>query len=285
MNSNLIIRVVSALSLLPVVLWLLMQGGYYTIGLLMIVAFISFYEYAEITQRHDIPTRALLIILGLVVTFLGMVTDDYLALLLLVNLSSIFMAFYFTFRVGEMSTVWTRLSSFYYGIVYIGFACVCLTRLRTFAGAEALTDGSQVQWVYLALLTTWGNDTTAYFAGRAFGKHKMYEKLSPKKTWEGFFGGAIGTIFFTAFGSWVVFKPWMSNVTWTDILWIGIPCAVISPVGDLFESMFKRSYDVKDSGAILPGHGGILDRVDALFFVGPWVLFYAQYLAPLVGGK
>ena len=127
------------------------------------------------------------------------------------------------------------------------------------------------------LIATWSNDTAAYFAGRAFGKHKLYERISPKKTWEGFIGGALGSTCVT-----VAFvmgcNHWMPSLTYVDALWIGIPAAVLAPLGDLVESLLKRSYNIKDSGGVLPGHGGLLDRVDAVYYVAPWVLFYVHVL-------
>ena len=125
------------------------------------------------------------------------------------------------------------------------------------------------------------NDTCAYFAGRAFGKHKLAPLLSPKKTWEGFAGGFVGTLGFLFAGK-ALFPETFAGLTSTDLVLLGVPSAFLGPVGDLAESLLKRNYDVKDSGNILPGHGGMLDRIDAAFFVCPWVLCYLVALKPLL---
>jgi phosphatidate cytidylyltransferase len=113
-----------------------------------------------------------------------------------------------------------------------------------------------VGWVILAFVVTWGNDTFAYFTGHAFGRHKLLERISPKKTWEGFAGGAVGGVV-GALVTRALLLP--------DELSVGL--AVALGLGG-----------VKDSGKIIPGHGGLLDRIDALLFVAPWVYVCAAYL-------
>jgi len=125
-------------------------------------------------------------------------------------------------------------------------------------------------WLWLVLTITWAGDTGAYFAGRAFGKHKLFERVSPKKTWEGFFGGLVAAI-----GLACAFKAlWLPELSWLDAALLGAVLDVVGVVGDLVESMFKRAFGVKDSGWIMPGHGGILDRIDSLLFTAPvaWVI-------------
>ncbi len=129
-------------------------------------------------------------------------------------------------------------------------------------------------WVILAFVVTWANDTLAFFAGRLLGRHKLFPRISPKKTWEGFVGGAVGSIG-GAFVVRALLLPWLPlGACWA----VGLGGALLAPVGDLVESMLKRSAGVKDSGRILPGHGGLLDRIDALLFVGPWVYAVAMAL-------
>ena len=132
-----------------------------------------------------------------------------------------------------------------------------------------------VGWVILAFVVTWGNDTFAYFAGHAFGKHKLYERISPKKTWEGFAGGAVGSVVGALVTRWLLLADDLGVGT---AVAVGLGGAVLGPLGDLAESMVKRAAGVKDSGKIIPGHGGLLDRIDALLFVAPWVYVCAAYL-------
>jgi phosphatidate cytidylyltransferase len=130
-------------------------------------------------------------------------------------------------------------------------------------------------WVVLTYLVTWGNDTFAYFAGHFFGRHKLFPRVSPKKTWEGFLGGILGSLVGGAL-TWALLLR--GETTLGLVLWVGAGAAVLGPLGDLAESLLKRGAGVKDSSQIIPGHGGLLDRVDALLFVAPWVYLCAGWM-------
>jgi len=122
----------------------------------------------------------------------------------------------------------------------------------------------------------WTNDTGAYLVGRSIGRHKLWERVSPKKTWEGFFGGLILSIGVGYIIS--IFYPELHYILWM-IMAVIVSCA--GTMGDLVESAFKRSIDAKDSGSILPGHGGILDRFDGVFLSTPFVLVMLQMVMTL----
>ena len=119
------------------------------------------------------------------------------------------------------------------------------------------------------LFLTWVLDSGAYFAGRLFGKHPLFPRISPKKTWEGAIGGAVLCVW-----GWPGFYSYIMPLQAYHWLVIGGLISVFSQFGDLVESMFKRSIDIKDSGSILPGHGGILDRFDGMYFSVPIIWFY-----------
>jgi phosphatidate cytidylyltransferase len=109
----------------------------------------------------------------------------------------------------------------------------------------------------------------------------MAGPISPKKTWEGFAGGFVGTPLFL-FGGKALFPSMFAHVVPVDIVFVSVGASFLGPMGDLVESLWKRAYDVKDSSNLIPGHGGVLDRIDAVFFVGPWVLGYFAALKPLL---
>jgi len=155
-----------------------------------------------------------------------------------------------------------RMSRYLLGITWIGGMLVFLPLLRR------LDQG--ILWVFLVLVIPWAGDTGAYFAGRAFGRHPMSPRVSPKKTWEGFAGG----ITLSIVGVFIVRAASPSSLGVLDGLLLGAGLGAVAVVGDLSESLLKRSYDVKDSGWIMPGHGGLLDRVDSLLFVGPLLYLY-----------
>jgi phosphatidate cytidylyltransferase len=154
------------------------------------------------------------------------------------------------------------------GILYIGWLLSHLVALR------GLDDGRN--WVFLALLATFGSDTAAYFAGRALGRHKLAPSISPGKTWEGtiagFLGAVIISLLFTL--SWPLGLP----ISYGTAIILGLLISVFGQLGDLVESLLKRNMGVKDSGRLLPGHGGALDRIDSVVFAGVVVYYYVIWL-------
>lgn len=136
-------------------------------------------------------------------------------------------------------------------------------------------------WILLTLAMIWLSDTGAYFAGRAFGKHKLAPIVSPKKTIEGALGGLAGTLV----GAFLLRFLMLDFLSIADVLVIAVVANVLGQAGDLCESLIKRSVGVKDSGTIIHGHGGMLDRVDAVLFAAPWVYLYGVVAGgqPLIG--
>ena len=168
---------------------------------------------------------------------------------------------------GEIAGAGARLGVAGFGVMYLGVLPAALALLHRDAANGAL-------WVCATIAVTFGNDTGAYFAGRAFGRHKLYPAISPAKTVEGAVGGLAAGLGLMLLGHATV-APMM---TVADCVLVAVPAAVLGPAGDLVESMLKRSAGVKDSGKLLPGHGGMLDRVDALLFVSAWVYVYVVHL-------
>jgi phosphatidate cytidylyltransferase len=153
------------------------------------------------------------------------------------------------------------------GIIYISLPLFCLY-LISFHG---ITGGYQYECIFGYFFIMWANDIGAYFAGTWFGKHKLFERISPKKTWEGFFGGLIFSLLI-AYG----IAHFFINFSFMQWMIIAAIILVTGTLGDLVESMFKRSIGIKDSGSVLPGHGGFLDRFDGLFISAPFVFFFLQ---------
>jgi len=162
---------------------------------------------------------------------------------------------------GEAFTSWAWTIA---GILYVGWLLSHLVALR---GLDAGRN-----WVFFALFTTWASDTTAFFIGRKLGRHKLAPNISPGKTWEGATGGILGAIivsilFFTA-------TPFHLPLTYWQAIPLSILVSIFGQVGDLVESLLKRNMGVKDSGKLLPGHGGVLDRMDSIIFAGIVVYYY-----------
>jgi len=162
---------------------------------------------------------------------------------------------------GEAFTSWAWTIA---GILYVGWLLSHLVALR---GLDAGRN-----WVFFALFTTWASDTTAFFIGRKLGRHKLAPNISPGKTWEGATGGILGAIivsilFFTA-------TPFHLPLTYWQAIPLSILVSIFGQVGDLVESLLKRNMGVKDSGKLMPGHGGVLDRMDSIIFAGIVVYYY-----------
>jgi phosphatidate cytidylyltransferase len=181
---------------------------------------------------------------------------------------------YYLFRFRDIPSVAGRLTATITGIVYAGLLA---TFLSCFKRIFPISEGGH--FVVLVLLIAWLADTGGYFAGRFLGKSKLYEAVSPKKTWAGAWGGIAGSIAGVVVMK-VAFVPWLS---WFDVFAIAIPGGILGQLGDLTESLIKRSVGVKDSGALLPGHGGILDRIDAVLFIAPYVYGYVMIKISIVG--
>lgn len=188
--------------------------------------------------------------------------------------------FYFSFNLSEILglslvliaavTLFRFKEELYYDsgkliftIIYVPLCFGYALGLPTFYGENAFT----LEPFFLFILI-WSSDSFAFFSGKLFGKHKMAPKISPKKTWEGFAGGVFLTIIFAFF-----IEKYHSDLRGNWMI-VGFLVAVFAPIGDLVESQLKRSFGVKDSGKIIPGHGGILDRLDSFIICAPVVYLY-----------
>jgi phosphatidate cytidylyltransferase len=160
-------------------------------------------------------------------------------------------------------------------IAYTFLGLVLIIVPFTFFHALAYVQGTYNFHLPLAfLLMLWANDTGAYLTGMGFGRHKLFERHSPKKTWEGFIGGVL-----ISAGVGLLIGHFYTEYTWYQWAIMGILIGTVGTMGDLVESMFKRSINVKDSGGILPGHGGLLDRFDGLFLAVPVVYTYLYLIS------
>jgi phosphatidate cytidylyltransferase len=179
---------------------------------------------------------------------------------------------YYLFRFGDMSTVARRITATIAGIVYAGLCLTALARIKLGFGGRAPHSGGHM--VVFVLVVAWVGDTGAYFAGRFLGNKKLYPAVSPKKTWAGAFGGLAGSL--VAGLAMKAGLPDQLPLSWVDVVLVAGPGALLGQMGDLSESLIKRSTGVKDSGGLLPGHGGILDRIDAVLFMAPYLMLYSQ---------
>ena len=261
-------RVLAAIALLPAVALVLYLGGIPWLICILLIGILGWRELTQLLQRDHFAIDRLLGLLFVVcavseayVRGTGLVQADLLRPLLAgLIISTLIWALY---DKGEHPTAdWgINLAS----AIYLGFM------LGHFVSLRVRSDG--LQWMSLALIMTWASDTMAYFVGSALGKHKLWPRISPKKTWEGLIGGTVGALIAGPLvGGWLVGL----NV-WQGLL-LGVLAAAGAPFGDLAVSLIKRMAHTKDSSNLIPGHGGVLDRLDSLLFTIPIITYFAWVL-------
>lgn len=245
------------------------------VAIFFLITFFSLVEYHQLLKKSGIATNSTVGITGGIVLFVLFVFNKYYffipAEILLVATCLLFTTLLLVelFSVNEQPLA--RVAYTIFGTLYIAVPFGLLTQipLEITQYSADTTVRYKFEIIYAILFLIWANDVGAYFAGKFLGRHKLFERISPKKTWEGSFGGLATAILFT-----YLFYHYAGMFSIPK--WIGL-CIVIvlsGSLGDLVESMIKRTLQVKDSGTLLPGHGGFLDRFDALIFAIPFVYTY-----------
>ena len=257
-------RVISATIMVPVVLAAVYLGGFYFLSLVFLVALLAGYEYLRMMREKDFAPSYLCGLM-LISLFIADAQWPQWGLLLwgmtLFPLALLILEVFRGNRPGALLNWGLAVA----GGAYIGLSLSHFVRLR------AMDRG--MYWLLLALLGTWICDTGAYFVGRGLGRHPFFPKISPKKTLEGAIGGGIsGVVTVVLLGYYMLGL----GIAWGIIL--GLLVVFGATFGDLAESVIKRQVGVKDSGTLIPGHGGMLDRIDSLLLVVPLVYFFANVI-------
>jgi len=259
-------RVLSGLLFLPIFYlftWKLPPA--YFLALLMVAAVLGQYEFYRMAQERGIrPSARLGSALGALV-----ILDAYHpllpatgALLLAACLLAIMVARLFSARPVDGAI--EDVAATFMGIVYVAL-------LFSFQ-VSILTGSDGRQWLVFLYFIIWASDIGAYSIGIPFGRHRLYEKISPKKSIEGLIGALVASA-----GMALLCRWWfMPHIGTGAVIGIALALAAIGTIGDLVESLFKRAAGVKDSGTIIPGHGGILDRMDSMLFAAPVLYYYLR---------
>jgi phosphatidate cytidylyltransferase len=273
--SNLVARLLTAAVLVPLLVVAIRWSNPIAVwGIVYVATFIGLREYYNMTlAKQPVVERGFGIVLGLllgaVVYWLGGTPMAVPATVAGITLAAFL---FYLFRYRDIETVASRVAQMLTGVFYVALLLSFVALLK-----KRGSDGGA--WVYITLTCTWFSDTGAYFAGRFIGPAwpaKLYPSVSPKKTIIGALGGLAAS-----FGALALAKLWyLPSLTWIDCVLVAIPANILCQTGDLCESLLKRSVGVKDSGALLPGHGGMLDRIDALLFCAPYIYCYAQWVYP-----
>ena len=269
-------RVLTALVLAPLVLALVFLGPMWLITLVVAaVAMLAAWEFLALTEaRGAKPPRVLTLgMIGMLFAGNYQWPEDTLTIF---GLFCVVLLLYCTFR-SPVDRALADATSSVFALFYLGLTLIPLPMLRAQSNGPSL--------LAFLFLTVWAGDTVAMYAGRMFGKRKMAPNLSPNKTWVGAVGSVVGAV--AVAGILLGLSSYLAQLNSVKLsfadapVWYWLVLAVVvnvaAQVGDLAESALKRSAGVKDSGTLLPGHGGILDRIDALLLAAP-VLWYAHII-------
>ena len=268
-------RVLTAVVLIPIVLALVLLEPLWMLTVVTAaVAALAGWEFMGLAERVGAKPPRIAVLVAILVLFAGVFEypDQATAVFGILALG---LLVYCTFSI-RIDQVTAEASVSIFSLVYVGLTLTAIPALRAESNGPSL--------VIFLLCVVWAGDTAALYVGRAWGRHKLAPTLSPNKTWEGSLGSVAGSLLAAGvlLGLAALLDLWDSaRLSYPDDVWYWLLLAVVvnvaAQLGDLAESALKRSAGVKDSGTLLPGHGGILDRIDALLLAAP-VMWYAQLI-------
>ena len=239
---------------------------------ILAIASISFYEFVKMTENKGTKPNiyfGLPAVLFMIVNVYYRAVDYEIVILLIVSITLVIELF------RNKDSAINNTGSTLIGIFYIGLfssSIIGIRELYSFSYALYPHGG----FIIISILVSiWLCDSAAFFLGTAFGKHKLFPRVSPSKSWEGAVAGFVFSILGMAAGKALV----IDFLNWDDVIIIGIIIGLFGQIGDLVESLFKRDCGVKDSSSLIPGHGGIFDRFDSFIFSAPLVYLYLYYIA------
>lgn len=260
-------RLISGIVLVAILAAVLYFGGMPTFVMAFIVSLIGYYELLRIFHVEKSAIGVISYTVSILYYILLMFElEDFILPLSLLLLIALLACYVLTFPKFHFEQV----SAGFFGFFYVTMMLSYVYQIRALKGGGI--------FVVLLFLSSWGNDTLAYCAGRLFGKHKMSPHLSPKKTIEGAVGGVVGAGLLGFLYSLIVKDmlrtDYNVSLIFTLVCMIG---GLISIIGDLGASAIKRNYEIKDYGTLIPGHGGILDRFDSVIFIAPMIYYFLVY--------
>lgn len=271
MKSNFWQRTLTGTLFAATIIAATLASGISFLLLLLLINFLCLLEFYELVLPDKSPIEKYLGIAAgtLIYGMFALIFSADLSLGWYYHIIPVFLTMFIIKLFEKTHNEFSTLAFQILGIVYITLPIVMLAKTGFF---NSFDYSAGLPMGFFILL--WTSDTGAYLAGRSFGKTRLFERVSPKKTWEGSVGGLILSL---AVAYLLSQFDLFDTVNTTDWLFIAAIIVVFGTLGDLFESLLKRNLHIKDSGTILPGHGGVLDRFDGLFLSAPMVFFYLQF--------
>jgi phosphatidate cytidylyltransferase len=264
-KSKLVLRIVTALLAIPALVWIVSWGGARVFSsLILLVTLVCLWEYYQIVFPDRRREQAIGIVAGLLVG-VGVLTARPSVWVAGVTVLLFCTHLFFG---GKLDERFDRLCRTLLGTLYLGYLIPHAALLYR------RPEGSH--WIFFVLLVVMVGDTAAYFVGTAIGRKKLYPEISPGKTVEGALGSTLASLLAGVIAGGFL----LPEYPWPELAAVSLVLSLLGQVGDLFESWIKRVFGVKDSGAIVPGHGGLLDRMDSLIFPLVFAAYYVRMFRP-----
>ncbi|NWF50439.1 MAG: phosphatidate cytidylyltransferase [Ignavibacteriaceae bacterium] len=269
--SNTAIRIIVSVIAIPLILLASYLGEYFFLTFVSLIGLISYFEFHLLAKNKSVQTNLLI---GSLFTLL-IILNQYFHLLDVFLLILLFLIATLTAELfRNKGSAIMNLGATYLGVFYLGFCSASLVALREFF-PRIDNLYSQGGFLIISILAAiWICDSAAFFGGTAMGKHKLFTRVSPKKSWEGAIFGFIFAVASMALAKFLV----LGFLSWSEALIIGFIIGTIGQIGDLIESLLKRDSGIKDSSSLIPGHGGVFDRFDSLLFSSPAILIFLRYI-------
>jgi phosphatidate cytidylyltransferase len=266
--SNTATRVLVSVLTIPVILSASYFGGLF---FLLFVAFIgcaAFYEFCGMVKNKNAFTGTFIGMLSV----LAIIIDAYFKFFDFKTTTILIVVVLFLYELfrNKESAIF-NIGSTLIGIFYIGLFSSTIVEIREYFIFDYTSGGYLIISMFASI---WVCDSAAFFVGKAFGKHRLFLRVSPKKSWEGAVAGFISSVLMMIAAKYIILK----FLSLSDSIIIGIIVGILGQVGDLIESLLKRDCGVKDSSNIIPGHGGVFDRFDSLLYSAPVVYLYLNFI-------
>ena len=259
-------RITSGLLGFPLVVITFLIGNIYVVDVLLaIVTIIAMNEYLNAISKVCKPIRWVSYVSCLGVLFLHIIPKENLQLIMIISIPTIILILFAHIIATNMKITFKDVAYTFMGIIYIVLFMMFISIIN------GMPDGKILIWY--TIFAAWGTDIFAFFIGQKFGKHK-FSKVSPKKSIEGCIAGTIGAVVIMLIYTYIANTYWNMDYSYIYISIIGVILSLISQIGDFAASSIKRYVDIKDYSNLIPGQGGILDRIDSLMFLAPFAYLF-----------